>query len=54
MGNKLFKSITMGCGCKNNKTPQQVDQQKAKDQVQQKQVQNAVKETILKYYQKNK
>jgi len=44
----------MGCGCKNNKTPQQVQQQKVQEQTQQKQIQNAVKDTIMKYYQKNK
>lgn len=56
MGNKLLKSITMGCGCKGGvAAPQQQIQQQSTQQSQQNQsVQNQVKETIEKYYKKNK
>ena len=56
MGNKLFKSINMGCGCKSGGVaPQQQVQQQTNQQTQQNQsVQNQVKETIEKYYLKNK
>ena len=45
MDNKLLKSINMGCGCKSGgSAPKQQNQS----------LQNQVKETIEKYYLKNK
>lgn len=44
----------MSCGCKSNQNQQQVQQQQAQQQAQKQEIQNAVKETIAKYYQKNK
>ena len=45
----------MGCGCKNGAAvPPQTQQQTQARQQQNQTVQNQVKETIEKYYQKNK
>lgn len=59
MSNKLFKSINMGCGCKNNQQQaqqqvQQQIQQQAQQQIQQQSLSNQeiVKEALEKYYQK--
>ena len=56
MDNKLLKSINMGCGCKSGGSApkQQVQQQNAQQTQQNQSLQNQVKETIEKYYLKNK